>query len=79
MNNRIIENGLTLVALLIGMVGVLIAWQLAFPELNVEPYLNLSRLRPLHTLAVIFAFGIRQRPRPVRGEILRSIFAEILV
>ncbi len=30
MNNRIIENGLTLVALLIGMVGVLIAIQSAF-------------------------------------------------
>jgi cytochrome c oxidase cbb3-type subunit 1 len=39
------------------LVGVLIAWQLAFPELNLEPYLNFSRLRPLHTSAVIFAFG----------------------
>ncbi len=39
------------------LVGVLIAWQLAFPDLNVEPYLNFSRLRPLHTSAVIFAFG----------------------
>ena len=30
MNNRIIENGLTLAALLIGMVGVLFAAQSAF-------------------------------------------------
>ncbi|MCB9987284.1 MAG: cytochrome-c oxidase, cbb3-type subunit I [Rhodospirillales bacterium] len=38
-------------------VGVLIAAQLAFPHLNFEPYLNFGRLRPLHTSAVIFAFG----------------------
>ena len=38
-------------------VGVLIALQLAFPGLNIEPYLNFGRLRPLHTSAVIFAFG----------------------
>ena len=30
MNNRIFDNGLTLVALLIGMVGVLVAMQGAF-------------------------------------------------
>ena len=39
------------------LVGVLIAAQLAFPELNFEPYFNFNRLRPLHTSAVIFAFG----------------------
>ena len=38
-------------------VGVLIALQMAFPELNLEPYLTFGRLRPLHTSAVIFAFG----------------------
>ncbi len=38
-------------------VGALIAWQLAFPHLNLEPYFNFGRLRPLHTSAVIFAFG----------------------
>lgn len=37
--------------------GVFIALQLAFPGLNIEPYLNFGRLRPLHTSAVIFAFG----------------------
>ena len=42
----------------IGMLGgVFIALQLAFPDLNLEPFLNFGRLRPLHTSAVIFAFG----------------------
>ena len=42
------------------LVGVVIAFQLAFPALNFEwaqPYGNFGRLRPLHTSAVIFAFG----------------------
>ncbi len=39
------------------LVGIVIALQLAFPELNFEPYLTFGRLRPLHTSAVIFAFG----------------------
>ena len=42
------------------LVGVLIAFQLAFPVLNptgVHGILNFGRLRPLHTSAVIFAFG----------------------
>jgi len=44
---------------LIGMsVGVLIAAQLVWPALNFDtPWLTYSRLRPLHTNAVIFAFG----------------------
>lgn len=37
--------------------GVFIASQMVFPDLNIEPYLNFGRLRPLHTSAVIFAFG----------------------
>ncbi|MCT2398615.1 cytochrome-c oxidase, cbb3-type subunit I [Novosphingobium mangrovi (ex Huang et al. 2023)] len=37
--------------------GLFIALQLTWPVLNLEPYLNFSRLRPLHTSAVIFAFG----------------------
>ncbi|MGB3621014.1 MAG: cytochrome-c oxidase, cbb3-type subunit I, partial [Ketobacter sp.] len=44
---------------IVGMaVGVFIAAQLAFPALNFDtPWLTYSRLRPLHTNAVIFAFG----------------------
>ena len=44
---------------IVGMtVGVLIAAQLAWPALNFDtPYLTFGRLRPLHTNAVIFAFG----------------------
>ncbi|MGE3248154.1 MAG: cytochrome-c oxidase, cbb3-type subunit I [Beijerinckiaceae bacterium] len=40
------------------LVGLIIALQLAFPVLNFDlPYTNFGRLRPLHTSAVIFAFG----------------------
>jgi len=39
------------------LVGLFIALQLAFPDLNVAPYLNFGRVRPVHTSAVIFAFG----------------------
>src|SRR5271165_5827681 len=38
-------------------VGVYIASELAFPDLNLPPWFNFGRLRPLHTSAVIFAFG----------------------
>ena len=37
--------------------GVFIALQMVFPDLNIEPYLSFGRLRPVHTSAVIFAFG----------------------
>jgi cytochrome c oxidase cbb3-type subunit 1 len=39
------------------LAGVFIAAQMAFPWLNIEPWLNFGRVRPLHTSAVIFAFG----------------------
>jgi len=40
------------------LVGVIIAAQLIWPELNFDvPWLSYGRLRPLHTNAVIFAFG----------------------
>ena len=40
------------------LVGVIIAAQLAFPDLTFGiPWLSYGRLRPLHTNAVIFAFG----------------------
>ena len=50
---------MTVVWGLVGMaVGVLIAAQLAWPVLNFDiPWLSYGRLRPLHTNAVIFAFG----------------------
>ncbi|MGO9674499.1 MAG: cytochrome-c oxidase, cbb3-type subunit I [Methylocella sp.] len=38
-------------------VGLIIALELAFPELNISRWTNFGRLRPLHTSAVIFAFG----------------------
>ena len=52
----------TLAAVLWGVVGmavgVFIAAQLTWPELNFGiPWLSFGRLRPLHTNAVIFAFG----------------------
>ncbi|MCT2559890.1 cytochrome-c oxidase, cbb3-type subunit I [Tsuneonella sp. YG55] len=39
------------------LAGLFIAAQLAWPELNFEPWFNFGRVRPLHTSAVIFAFG----------------------
>jgi cytochrome c oxidase cbb3-type subunit 1 len=50
---------MTVVWGVVGMlVGVIIAAQLAFPSLNFDvPWLTYGRLRPLHTNAVIFAFG----------------------
>ncbi|SDG73749.1 cytochrome-c oxidase, cbb3-type subunit I [Roseospirillum parvum] len=51
-----------LAALMWGIVGFLagdfIAWQLAYPVLNLDlPWTTFGRLRPVHTSAVIFAFG----------------------
>src|SRR5574343_652975 len=50
---------MTVVWGVVGMlVGVIIAAQLTWPELNLGiPWLSYGRLRPLHTNAVIFAFG----------------------
>ncbi|GAB9073984.1 cytochrome-c oxidase, cbb3-type subunit I [Bradyrhizobium diazoefficiens] len=40
------------------LVGLIIASQLAWPALNFDlPWISFGRLRPLHTSAVIFAFG----------------------
>ncbi len=39
-------------------IGLVIALQLAFPAVNFDlPWTNFGRMRPLHTSAVIFAFG----------------------
>ena len=49
---------MTVVWGIVGMlVGVVIAAQLVWPELNLTSWLSYGRLRPLHTNAVIFAFG----------------------
>ena len=50
---------MTVVWGIVGMtVGVLIAAQMAWPALNFDiPWLTFGRLRPLHTNAVVFAFG----------------------
>jgi cytochrome c oxidase cbb3-type subunit 1 len=50
---------MTVVWGIVGMlVGVIIAAQLLWPQLNFDiPWLTYGRLRPLHTNAVIFAFG----------------------
>jgi len=43
---------------IVGMlVGVIVASQLVWPQLNIHEWLSYGRLRPLHTNAVIFAFG----------------------
>ncbi len=60
-NYRVVKQftAMTIVWGIVGMlVGVVIAAQLAWPELNFElPFLSYGRLRPLHTNAVVFAFG----------------------
>ncbi|WP_114278481.1 cytochrome-c oxidase, cbb3-type subunit I [Thioalbus denitrificans] len=50
---------MAVVYLVVGaLVGVYIASELAWPVLNLDnPWLSFGRLRPLHTNAVIFAFG----------------------
>ena len=60
--NDTVVRGFALAAVIYGivgmLVGVIIAAQLAWPELNFGiPFLSYGRLRPLHTNAVIFAFG----------------------
>jgi cytochrome c oxidase cbb3-type subunit 1 len=60
-NDAIVRVGVVLSMFwgLVGfLVGLVIALQLAWPALNLDwPWTNFGRLRPLHTSAVIFAFG----------------------
>jgi cytochrome c oxidase cbb3-type subunit 1 len=60
-NDAVVRNFaiMTVVWGIVGMlVGVFIAAQMAWPVLNFDiPWLTFGRLRPLHTNAVIFAFG----------------------
>ena len=60
-NDKVVRQFLVMTVVwgIVGMlVGVIIAAQLWLPVLNFDiPWLTYSRLRPLHTNAVIFAFG----------------------
>ena len=60
-NDKVVRQFTIMVVVwgIVGMlVGVLIAAQLIWPALNFDlPFLHFGRLRPLHTNAVIFAFG----------------------
>lgn len=48
----------TLTWAVLGMgMGLFIAFQLAFPHLNFEPYFNFGRIRPVHTTGVVFGFA----------------------
>ena len=40
------------------LLGVFISFQLVWPQLNLPPYLTYGRLRPIHTNAGIFGWGI---------------------
>ncbi|HEY1394405.1 MAG TPA: cbb3-type cytochrome c oxidase subunit I, partial [Methylibium sp.] len=60
-NDKVVRQ-FTIMAVVWGIVGMLvgvfIAAELTWPELNMGiPWLSYGRLRPLHTNAVIFAFG----------------------
>ena len=58
-NDKVVRQFLLATVLwgVVGMlVGLIIASQLAWPQLNLLPELSFGRLRPLHTNAVIFAF-----------------------
>lgn len=60
-NDRVVRQFtiMTVVWGIVGMlVGLIIAAELIWPDLSFDlPWLTYSRLRPLHTNAVIFAFG----------------------
>ncbi len=60
-NDKVVKQFafMTVIWGIVGMlVGVIIAAELIWPTLNFDlPYLSYGRLRPLHTNAVIFAFG----------------------
>ncbi|WP_439557911.1 cbb3-type cytochrome c oxidase subunit I, partial [Dyadobacter sp.] len=59
-DNRIVRD-FAIATILFGLIGMLVgllaALQLVYPDLNMDlPFLTFSRIRPLHTNAVIFAF-----------------------
>ena len=54
-------------------IGVLIAFQLVYPQLNITEYFSFGRLRPLHTNAAIFGFALSAilQLRIIRQRLLR--------
>jgi len=40
------------------LVGVIVSFQMIYPDLNFPPYLTFGRLRPLHTNAGIYGWGV---------------------
>ncbi|ALC17075.1 cbb3-type cytochrome oxidase, subunit 1 [Desulfuromonas soudanensis] len=40
------------------LVGVIVSFQMVLPELNFPPYLTFGRLRPIHTNAGIYGWGV---------------------
>ena len=40
------------------LVGVLIAFQMVYPDLNIGPWFSFGRLRPVHTNGIIFGFTL---------------------
>ena len=76
-DNRIVRNFAfaTVIWSIVGMlIGVWVALLMVFPELNIGGIpvgketigLSFGRLRPLHTNAVIFAFGVFSGNQPNR-------------
>ena len=78
---------MTIVWGIVGMLaGVWIAAQLIWPVLNFDvPWLSYGRLRPLHTNAVIFAFGgsalfaTSSRAENVSSEAVSTVACELHV
>ena len=40
------------------LIGILISFQLVYPQLNITSWLTYGRLRPLHTNALIYGFTL---------------------
>ncbi|KAA6439320.1 cytochrome-c oxidase, cbb3-type subunit I [Dyadobacter flavalbus] len=88
-DNRIVRD-FAIATILFGLIGMLVgllaAFQLVFPGLNMDiPFLTFSRIRPLHTNAVIFAFvgngfftGLYYSvPRVLRTPIWSPVLAKV--
>jgi len=62
------------------LVGVVIAFQLAFPVLNLDlEWTTFGRLRPVHTSGVIFAFGASLMLLSADSPLLATLAAVAIV